>query len=380
MSDVKELTVIERAAIALGADEGEKQLIALAKKYTDITDIKNPAGRTQCHAAAMELSNARIHVDKTGKAAREDANAFQKAVIAEVTRRVAIIKPEEERLLAIRDKWDAEREAERQAKLAAEKARVDAIRAKINAMRNRPAEMVGMPSDEIGEIANVLSETVIDLATYMEFAGEAQVERDHVVTKLREMQAAQAAVEQEQARLAEERAQLERDRAAVAEHARKEAAARAEREAAEREQRRIAEEEQRLIQERAAAAMREQQEAHERRMAAERAEIQRQQDELNRAREVAEAAAKLEADHAEGLEENARIDAVRDAADHAARAEVARQAELSDKARRERVQFELNGPDAGEMIEVLASHYEVDQQTVLNWINRWVWAQVDIAA
>src|ERR1044072_569104 len=98
MSESKQLTVIERAALALGADEGEKQLIALAGKYTDITDIRNPAGRTQCHAAAMELGNARIAVDKTGKAAREDANAFQKAVIAEVARRVAIIKPEEDRL------------------------------------------------------------------------------------------------------------------------------------------------------------------------------------------------------------------------------------------------------------------------------------------
>jgi len=320
MSESKQLTVIERAALALGADEGEKQLIALAGKYTDITDIRNPAGRTQCHAAAMELGNARIAVDKTGKAAREDANAFQKAVIAEVARRVAIIKPEEDRLLAIRDQWDAEREAEKAAKAAAEQQRIADIRAQIDVFRNAPAQMVGKSSQEIGAIADRLSESVIGLGQFAEFTGECQVERDSAVQKLREMQSAQQAHEAEQARLAAEREALERQRAELAEQERRAAAARAEQEARDRVERERVEAEQRAAQERAAAVMRQQQAEHEARMAAQQAEIDRQQADIARAKAEqeraererqdaieAEARAKREAEEMAALEEGQRI-------------------------------------------------------------------------
>lgn len=60
--------------------------------------------------------------------------------------------------------------------------------------------------------------------------------------------------------------------------------------------------------------------------------------------------------------------------------EAALRAEAIEKARRIREDFELNGPHASDMIEVLAAHYQVEQQTVLQWINRWVWAEVEVAA
>jgi len=244
------LTVVQRAAVALGADKHEQELVALSKQYTDIVEIKNNAGRDQCHAAAMVLSKAITHTDKTGKEAREDANAFQKAVIVEVKRRIAIIESERDRLIALRDEWDAARAAEKAAIAATEAARIAAIRAKIDVMRNKPASMVGQPSAEIGVAADHLSETVIGLDEYAELAGEAQVERNHAVTKLREMQAAQQAIEQaaaESARQAEaERA--ERGRVAAEQKAeakrladlaeeieRKAAAARAAQEKADRE-------------------------------------------------------------------------------------------------------------------------------------------------
>ncbi|WP_229011605.1 coiled-coil domain-containing protein [Paraburkholderia gardini] len=399
MTESKELTVVERAAIALGADEGEKQLIALAQKYTDITDIKNPAGRTQCHAAAMELGNARINVDKTGKAAREDANAFQKAVIAEVARRVAIVKPEEDRLLSIRDDYDAEVAREKAAKLAAEQQRVAAIRQKIDAMRNRPAEMVGMPSDEIGEIADVLSETVIDLATYMEFAGECQVERDHAVKKLREMQATQQAVEQAVAEAARhaEADRIERER--VAEANRVEAkrladlAAELERQAKEARDKQA--EADRLAREQREAADREAQTAREEadriaaaKLAERQAEMDRQQAAIDAAkaeqeriaREAQEAAeaeaariAQAEADRI--FAEQERVAA--EQAAEAARVEGERRAALAEQARREHTNFIINGPGDAELVKVIAEHYDVELGDAMEWFKKFDYVAAD---
>lgn len=87
------------------------------------------------------------------------------------------------------------------------------------------------------------------------------------------------------------------------------------------------------------------------------------------AREVAEVEERRKRE-AEAVEQARREREARESAE----------AEAREKARRIREDFELNGPHASEMIEVLAAHYQVEQETVLNWINRWVWAEVEVAA
>jgi hypothetical protein len=381
MSESKELTVPERAAVALGADEGEKALIALSKKYVDIVEIKNPAARQQCHAAAMELGNARIATTKTGEVAREDANAFQKAVIAEVKRRVAIISAEETRLLALRDAWDKEREAEKAAKAAAEKARVDGIRAKIDEIKDCIVFAMGKSASEIQGAIDKLSAHEITLEEFQELAGEAEMSKVATLAKLHEALIAQQAHEAEQARIAAEREALERQRAELAEQERLAAVERAQREAMDRAERERVAAEQRAAQERAAEAMRQQQAEHEARMRAQQAEIDRQQAEIAAARaeqeriareaqERAEAAAKLEADHAEAITENAAIDALRKLAAEARRQEEKRRADEEEQKRRERVDFIKNGPGDVEILKLVASHYAVTYQTACNWVGK----------
>lgn len=329
MSESKELTLPERAAVALGTPKYEQEIHELVAKSVTITEVKNKDGREQCHGAMMTLKNARVAIEKAAKAAREDATAFSKAVIAEEKRLVALATPEETRLQALRDAWDEAEAAEKARKAAAEKARVDGIRSKIDAIRATPAKWIGKPSIEIRLAADSLSETVIDLEGWQEFAGEAMVERDHAVKQMREMQEKQAAHEAEAARLAEERAKLERERAEAAERERVAALARAEEERQAREARER--EEARLRSEREAhdAELRRQREAEEARLAEQHREIERQQAEIaaaraeqerkeREAREAAEAEAKaraaaekIEADHAEALAENARIDVER---------------------------------------------------------------------
>lgn len=405
MSTVEEkeraVTVVERAALALGADDHEKELVVLSKKYKDIVEIKNPAGRQQCHSAAMELSNARIATTKTGETAREDANAFQKAVIAEVKRRVKIISDEETRLLALRDAWDAEREAEKIAKALVESHRITSIRQKIDAIRKKPAEMVGMPSDEIGEIADVLSEQVLSLDLYAEYTGEAQSERDAAVKQLRTMQEAMRAHEAEQQRLADERAALAQKQAELAEQERVSAAARAlqekndrllraEEERIARERREAAEAEQREAQERAAEAMRAQQAEHEARMRAQQAEIDAKQAAVDaaiaeqervarEAREAQEAEERAQAKRIAEAEmvEATRIQAQKDAAEAAELA--ARQAAEAEAERRDRVNFIKNGPAPEQIILALADEYRVDAAVARDWLALRDWKLVEVA-
>ena len=97
-----ELTVQARAAVALGSSKAEAELVELASKSKAIIAITNNDGRTECHTAAMVAKDARVNIEKAGKAAREDATAFSKAVIAEEKRLVDLIAPEEKRLIELR--------------------------------------------------------------------------------------------------------------------------------------------------------------------------------------------------------------------------------------------------------------------------------------
>jgi hypothetical protein len=231
MSETTQLTVVERAAIALNSTESRTKLRELAAQSASIVEIKNKAAREQCHSAAMVLRTRRTDIRKTGKTAREDATAFQKAVISEEDELVALIEPEEVRLITLRDAWDEAEAAEKRAKAEAEQKRVQGIRQRIDEIRATPTKWIGKPSADIGAAADVLSETIIDLASWQEFTGEATVERDHAVKTMREMQQKQAAHEAEQAQIAAAHAELERLRIEAAERERVAAAERAEEEA-----------------------------------------------------------------------------------------------------------------------------------------------------
>ncbi|MCA7962533.1 hypothetical protein LGM54_06145 [Burkholderia cenocepacia] len=312
-----ELTVVERAAVALGASEREMSLRELVAKSTDMVEIKNAAARDQVHSAAMALRTARTDIQKAGKAARDDANAFSKAVIAEENRLIAITEPEEKRLLGLRDEWDEAREAEKRAKLEAEQRRVALIREHIDDIRAIAVRAIGMTAERIQVEIEDLEALGITLDRFAELTGEAEAVRGTTLDKLRELHTAAIAQEAEQERLAAEREELERQRAELAEQQRQEAEARAAREREEavaraeheridRERREAEEAARRAQQEREDAERRAAIAAEDARLAEQRAEQERRQAELDRAereqrereeaaaREAAEAAAQAE--------------------------------------------------------------------------------------
>lgn len=299
-----ELTVVERAALALGTSERESTLRELVAQSTFITEIKNAGARDQCHGALMKLRTTRTEITKAGKEARDDANAFSKAVIAEEKRLVAIIEPEESRLQELRDEWDEAREAEKRAAAEAEAKRIAAIRAQIDDIRARVTAVAGKTASQIDIEIGLLEAAQITVERFADLTGEAEAARGETLDKLAEMFAKAREQEAEAARLAAERAELERQRAELEEQRRKEEAARAERERVEREAREVREAEERKQREareraeaeqreREEAARREQQaredaerraaiEAEEKRLAAEREEVARRQAELDR--------------------------------------------------------------------------------------------------
>lgn len=130
------LAVEARAAVALKSSDTELHLIALAVKNAGIVAILDKPGREQAHGAAMELKRTRVAIEATSKAARDDATKFSKAVIAEEKRLVAIIEPEESRLLALRDDWDAAQAAIKAEAERVERARIMVINERIVGLRS----------------------------------------------------------------------------------------------------------------------------------------------------------------------------------------------------------------------------------------------------
>ena len=204
------LTVQARAAVALGTFERERKLIKLAAVAKEITSVTNPASYQQLHATRMTLKRERIDIDKLGEKAREDAKDFQKAVIVEVKRLVAIIEPDESRLQAIQDAHDAKVEAEKEAKRVAEQERIARILALIDEMRNFAIVAPGQASPEIGRAMEDLEGYRID-ERFAEFAPDAEQVKVATMNRLNQMHA--SAVDREEAA----RAEAER---LAAEHAR----------------------------------------------------------------------------------------------------------------------------------------------------------------
>jgi hypothetical protein len=359
---MKELTLIERASVALNSSETEKHLAKLAGEYKGITAVTNTAGRAECHAAMMACKNARIEIEKSGKAAREDATKFSKAVIEEEKRLVAIISPEEERLAGIRDEWDTAREAERKAAEELERQRVQAIRDNIATINSLPIANARCGIDQLEDVAAELQAMKITLEKYAEFTGEALQAQGKALAALNEMIAEKRAALEEQARqialrkaeeerMEAERAELarmrkeqeERDRIAHEEWLKKEAQARADRDAIYAEQQRVNAELDQKRKEQEAKLQAE----HE----AAEAEFERQREEIRKQQEAIDA-------------ENARLAAIEQAKADAEAKRIAD--EEAKKAAKKKP--EIQRPTDKKIIEVVAAAFNTDFHTARQWI------------
>jgi colicin import membrane protein len=132
------------------------------------------------------------------------------------------------------------KEAERQRKAEIEQQRVAGIRTKINALAAIPTGSVLMKADQIAAEVEAVNAMAIDEQGFQEFFVEACELRESVLAQLKHLFGAAEMREAQERRLAEERAQLERERAAAAAEAERQAEqARVDRERVEAEARRV---------------------------------------------------------------------------------------------------------------------------------------------
>lgn len=360
------LPPVERAIVALSFETVKAEVSKLATQYADITAISNKAGRDQAHAAAMTLKNRRVEIQRRAKEVREDAVAFQKAVIAKGDELAALIEPEEQRLLKLRDAWDAEQERIKREAAEAEQRRKQGHEAKIADIRSVVVDSSGKSALCLQHIISGLEMEDVSEASFEEYAPVASRAKAETLDKLRAMKAEAEAREAEQARIkAEQEAEAKRLAAEREELARlrAEAEARRKEEEAKAAEARAAEAA-RLAAERAEIAkQREEQEAKAR---AERAELERQAAELRAQQEAAAAEAKRLEGERIAAERRAAEEKERAAREEAARVEAKRQAKEREA---QRISRENSPPSADDVVALVAKHYDVSEPAARHWLS-----------
>lgn len=192
---------------------------------------------------------------------------------------------------------EARKEAERQAKIEAERKRVEAIKEKIGKISALPLQAVSVTASVVADfIADIEANVKLTPEEFQECLPMAIAAKDEALANLREIHAEKTAAEAEAARIQAEREEAERRRVEEEKRlAEERERLQKEREAFEREQaeaRRLREEEEakiRAAREEEERKIREEREAEERRLEAERAELRRQQEEAEAKRRAEEA-------------------------------------------------------------------------------------------
>jgi hypothetical protein len=225
-TDIATLPPADRAALVLNSTKTEADLKQLATSLKAITLVNSPAGREQAHSLAMTARSARTTIEKLGKAARDDATKFSKAVIAEEDRLIEIIQPEETRVLGLRNAWDAAEAARKEAELQKERDRIERHQAVIATIRSYPglARECRTSAMALQMLEKLWSIDINGLEEFQDAAREARISADEQINGIIESkQAAEAEAarikaeqEAENARLAAERERLEAERAEAA--------------------------------------------------------------------------------------------------------------------------------------------------------------------
>lgn len=151
-TDLVHLTPEQRAEQALKFTETLDRLRALAGESATIVRVDTADNLHAAKAAKAKLQSTRVKIEKVGKAARDDANKFSKAVIAKERELISVIRPEEDRLQEL---IEAERlrqeEAERAAR-EAEQRRAEQIRQAFERIRSLPGLAAQLGVAEIDEL------------------------------------------------------------------------------------------------------------------------------------------------------------------------------------------------------------------------------------
>lgn len=350
---------------------------------TVVYDVTSNKGLDAAKRDRRELVSLRTSLELKRKEITAPALERTRLIKSEADRIEAAIKALEEPIDKQIKAEEARREAEKEAKAAAERQRVAAIHAKIDGFRRAVSDATGKTSAEIAALRNTLAATRCDEAwpaQFEEFAADAKGARDSAVIGLADLQDRVARQEAEAAQIEADRKELaelkrlederkKREAQAQAAEAARVAAERAEADrlaAVERERLAAIAKQEREEAEQAAAAERAEKlaslQAELDALAAERAELQRQKRLAREAEEAREHAERARLD-ALAREEQARQDAEREAAAaHQAIMAVAMTASAATPPRTP------DAPPAVEVINAVAERFDVTFGAAASWV------------
>lgn len=144
--------VEQRAAQALGFEETRKYLRELAAESKTLVAVDTDDNLLAAKAAKKTLTTARTSVEKTGKAARDDATALNKAIIAKERELISEIQPEETRLGTLIEAEDLRRAEALRAVREAEERRAKAIAEAFARVRSLTQQAVNATIEKIDEL------------------------------------------------------------------------------------------------------------------------------------------------------------------------------------------------------------------------------------
>lgn len=178
-----------------------------------VYDVAKQKEMKAAKEARAELRTLRTSLEKTRKEIKAPALERCRLIDDEAKRITAELVALEEPIDVQIKAEEARAEAEKLAKLEAERLRVEALQAKIDAIRNVPATLIGKPSIIIaGQLAKLEAEQ-LDEDEFAEFFVTARDALELAIARVKQQHADQVAHEAEQKRIAAEREELARIRA-----------------------------------------------------------------------------------------------------------------------------------------------------------------------
>jgi hypothetical protein len=283
-------------------DITDAAIAELGSRYMGLTisGLDDKRGYAAVHAARMDVRARRIKVEKIGKELRADALSYQRAVIAEEKRIIALLAPIESHLETEEDRIDAEKE---RIKREAEEKETARIQARIDRLYAVGARFDGSTYSILGVSVPQGNVPIMPDADFESCIEAMQKAVDAENARLAEEEAKRKAEEERLARIAAEQ---------EAERKRLEEVARRQEEEAAAERARIAAEQEKIRQEKENIEA-EKRAAEEAKRKAE--EEERRKAELEKAR--VEAAEKARREEAERIEREAKEKSEREVAEKA---------------------------------------------------------------
>jgi colicin import membrane protein len=207
------LTIEPKQYVDLVFNPFRERFATAVSETQDVTyDITTTAGMKLATECRAKFRNLRIEAEKT----RQDRKAPILEIgrlLDETYRRLEVaVTPHEKKHDSVIKAEEARKEKERQAKIEAERKRIADIQHKIAQIREYPVWATGRPADIVRQKIDELKAQQITDAEYQEFIGAAESAKWAAIETLQSILTAAEKAEAEAKRIAEERAELERQK------------------------------------------------------------------------------------------------------------------------------------------------------------------------